>query len=59
MPWPPVLPEMRFDYRPGEWMMSDFSRRTMPVRTRDGEVMAETLVCLLSVFRADLRGRGP
>lgn len=40
-------PEMRFDYRPGEWMMSDFSGKTLPVRTRDGEVMVEILVCLL------------
>ena len=40
-------PEMRFDYRPGEWMMSDFSGKTVPIRTRHGEVMAEILVCLL------------
>jgi len=40
-------PEMRFHYRPGEWMMSDFSGKTVPVRTRHGEVMVEILVCLL------------
>ena len=40
-------PEMRFHYRPGEWMMSDFSGKTVPIRTRHGEVMAEILVCLL------------
>ena len=38
---------MRFDYQPGEWMMSDFSGKTLPICTRDGEVMAEILVCLL------------
>ena len=40
-------PEMRFDYEPGGWMMSDFSGKTLPLQTRDGERMVEILVTLL------------
>ena len=29
-------PEMRFNYEPGVWMMSDFSGKTLPLQTRVG-----------------------
>ena len=40
-------PEMRFNYEPGVWMMSDFSGKTLPLQTRDGQKMVEILVCVL------------
>ncbi len=40
-------PEMRFNYEPGVWMMSDFSGKTLPLQTRDGHKMVEILVCVL------------
>ena len=38
---------MRFSYEPGVWMMSDFSGKTLPLQTRDGQKMVEILVCVL------------
>ena len=40
-------PAMRFNYEPGVWMMSDFSGKTLPLQTRDGQKMVEILVCVL------------
>ena len=40
-------PRMRFDYRPGEYVFSDFSGKTLHLRTRDGMQAVEILVVLL------------
>ena len=39
--------QMHFDYAPGLYGMSDFSGKTLPLRTADGEVDVEIFVALL------------
>lgn len=39
--------EMHFDYEPGEILYSDFSGKTMAIKTRGGERLVEILVALL------------
>ena len=40
-------PEIRFDYAPGLYGMSDFSGKTLPLRTAAGETDAEIFVAVL------------
>ena len=40
--------EMHFDYAPGLYAMSDFSGKTLPLRTVDGEVDVEIFVVVLA-----------